>query len=273
MFRTRLISGIVLVALLIFFVLMGNYFVMAFTMGISVVGMFELYRALKLERTPMAIAAYIMVPLLYILYSLTSFGIAGAVVLAMIVFMFFYVFSYPKYKAVDIFAIYFGYIYVALMLFYIYMIRSSYGIYFTFLVFVCSWGCDTMAYCVGMLCSKTIGTHKMAPVLSPKKSIEGAIGGVAGAALLTFIYLTIFKSKINILTIGAKDMVIFCIMAAIAGLVSMVGDLTASAIKRNYEIKDYGRLIPGHGGILDRFDSVIIISPIIFYTLALFYSI
>ena len=95
----------------------------------------------------------------------------------------------------------------------------------------------------------------MAPKLSPKKSIEGAVGGVLGSALLTALYCFIFRNHMNI---DGTEIAILAVIAAVAGLISMVGDLCASAIKRNYDIKDYGHLIPGHGDILDRFDSMII---------------
>lgn len=95
-----------------------------------------------------------------------------------------------------------------------------------------------------------------------EKSVEGAVGGVAGAALLTALYCFIFRSPMHL---ERGEIVILAVIAAIAGLISMVGDLTASAIKRNYDIKDYGKLIPGHGGILDRFDSMIITAPIIYF--------
>ena len=127
-----------------------------------------------------------------------------------------------------------------------------------FLIFICSWGCDTCAYAVGML----IGKHKMAPILSPKKSIEGGIGGIVGAALLGAIYGMIFDLDI-------RGCVILC---AAGGAVSQIGDLAASAIKRNHNIKDYGHLIPGHGGILDRFDSVIFTAPIIYALTLLVFS-
>ena len=119
------------------------------------------------------------------------------------------------------------------------------------LIFLCSWGCDTCAYCAGML----FGKHKMAPVLSPKKSVEGAVGGVAGAVLLGVIFAAVTKGP-------AAEYAAICGAGA---LISMVGDLAASAVKRNMEIKDYGKLIPGHGGILDRFDSVIFTAPVIYY--------
>ena len=106
-----------------------------------------------------------------------------------------------------------------------------------------------------------IGKHKMAPHLSPKKSIEGGIGGIAGAALLGVLYALAINKWGN----AGADLVRFAIIGAVGGAASQIGDLAASAIKRNYDIKDYGKLIPGHGGILDRFDSVIFTAPMIYY--------
>ena len=113
------------------------------------------------------------------------------------------------------------------------------------------------------------GKHKMAPVLSPKKSVEGAVGGVVGAMLLTGIFCILCRESLSLSLHG-----IAVLMAAVGmgALLSMVGDLAASAIKRNYDIKDYGTLIPGHGGILDRFDSVIITAPVIFYFCSFLYQ-
>ena len=177
----------------------------------------------------------------------------------LIVCMCVFVFGYPKFHANQIIAAFFGVFYVAVMLSCIYETRSlEGGKYLVWLIFLCSWGCDTCAYCVGML----FGKHKMAPVLSPKKSVEGAVGGVIGAALLTIIYGFLFRGSMDV------DVPYIFMMAGICAagaLISMVGDLAASAIKRNFEIKDYGKLIPGHGGILDRFDSVIFTAPIIYY--------
>ena len=101
----------------------------------------------------------------------------------------------------------------------------------------------------------------MAPKLSPKKSVEGGIGGIAGAALLGVLYAL----AINKWGDAGAGIVRFAIIGAAGGAISQVGDLAASAIKRNHNIKDYGKLIPGHGGILDRFDSVIFTAPIIYY--------
>ena len=109
----------------------------------------------------------------------------------------------------------------------------------------------------------------MAPKLSPKKSVEGGIGGVLGAALLGVLFALAVNQWAGAQA-GVLEIAEYALICAVGALISMVGDLAASAIKRNHEIKDYGKLIPGHGGILDRFDSVIFTAPIIYYlTMAL----
>jgi phosphatidate cytidylyltransferase len=241
-------------------IITGGEVLLFATLIISLIGMFELYRVIGIERTPLAVVAYLAAVVYYcdlewsFLPDFLALFIGG-----MILLMFVYVFSYPKYQAPQVMAAFFGVFYVAVMLSYVYQIRVlPGGLYLAFLVFLCSWGCDTCAYCVG----KLIGKHKMSPKLSPKKSVEGAVGGVAGSALLTALYSSVFRAGMGIQT---REILLLALIAAIAGLISMVGDLTASAIKRNYDIKDYGSLIPGHGGILDRFDSMIITAPIIYY--------
>ena len=162
-------------------------------------------------------------------------------------------------------ATFFGLFYVGVMLSFLYQTRMlPHGQFIVWLIFLCSWGCDTCAYCVGVL----FGKHKMAPVLSPKKSIEGAIGGVVGSMLLTALYCVIISKAFKIDNLAILTLVI---ISGVGALISMVGDLAASAIKRNFDIKDYGKLIPGHGGVLDRFDSVIITAPIIFFLAYYFY--
>ena len=260
MFKTRLLSGIVLVILALLVIISGGYVTLFSLLGISLVGMYELYRVFKLEKTPLAFVSYAMAVVFYLVQLLPI--VLDPMMLVMyflIMLMFVYVFTYPKYEAKDVMAIFFGMFYVAVMLSYVYQIRVlENGVFLAFLIFICSWGCDTCAYCAGV----TLGKHKMAPVLSPKKSVEGAIGGVIGTALLTVVYCSVFKTQMELDTRG---IVVLAVISAIAGLISMVGDLTASAIKRNYDIKDYGNLIPGHGGIMDRFDSMMITAPIIYY--------
>ena len=168
-----------------------------------------------------------------------------------------YVFLYPQYNAKQVAVVFMCMVYAGVMLSYLYITRMEYnGLYTVWLIFIASWGCDTCAYLAGV----AFGKHKMAPVLSPKKSVEGAIGGILGAALIGGIYAYIFQDKIDKIP---NPVLVFAVICAVAGLVSMTGDLVASAIKRNNNIKDYGKIIPGHGGIMDRFDSVIYVAPVI----------
>jgi phosphatidate cytidylyltransferase len=110
-----------------------------------------------------------------------------------------------------------------------------------------------------------IGKHKLAPVLSPKKSIEGSIGGIVGSAIVGAIFGTYLDN-----TLGLNNFtLILAIVGGVGSVISQVGDLAASAIKRNHDIKDYGKLIPGHGGIMDRFDSVIFTAPITYFMIIL----
>ena len=256
MFKTRLISGIVLVIIALATIISGSWILFFTLLAVSLIGMRELYKVMKVSDehvTVLELVGYLGAVLYYIAMK-ADFGNYGtmAIIISMILILFVYVFGYPKYHAAQVMAAFFGVVYVAVMLSFIYLTRSlPDGKFLVWLIFLCSWGCDTCAYCVGML----IGKHKMAPVLSPKKSIEGAVGGVAGAALLGVIYAAATQGK----------MAEYALICAVGALISMVGDLAASAIKRNQNIKDYGKLIPGHGGILDRFDSVIITAPVIYY--------
>ncbi len=265
MFKTRLLSGIVLVAAAFVLLLTGGDILLISTFVISCIGLFELYRVFGMEKEAPGILGYLAAMVYYADLRFDFLWDTMIFVLGyLILLMFVYVFTYPRYRTEQLLAAFFGVFYVAVMLSFVWQTRMlPAGSYIVWLVFLCSWGCDTCAYCVGVL----IGKHKMSPKLSPKKSVEGAVGGVLGAALLTILYGLAFKKAMgtevsHILIMGA--------ISAVGALISMVGDLTASAIKRNHEIKDYGKLIPGHGGILDRFDSVIFTAPIIYFLAAYF---
>ena len=260
MFKTRLLSGILLVIIALATIITGGDVLFATLLMISFIGMTEIYKVLEIGGTLLGIAGYVAAVAYYFLLRLNRADLVTMLyILYLILIMVIYVFSYPKYRSEQIMLAFFGLFYVAFMLSYVYQIRMlPQGAFLVWLVFICSWGCDTCAYCVGML----FGKHKMAPKLSPKKSVEGAVGGVVGAALLGVLY----AFAMNRFVPGAEaDALQYAILCAVGALISMVGDLAASAIKRNHDIKDYGNLIPGHGGILDRFDSVIFTAPIIYY--------
>ena len=263
MFKTRLISGIVLVALALALLITGGDVLFTALLIISFVGMFELYRIFQMEKSIVGFAGYLFAALFYVNLRYPVFFDSMILVIAfLVILMSIYVFTYPKYKTEQILAAFFGVFYTAVMLSYVYQTRMlEKGAYIVWLIFLCSWGSDTCAYCVGVL----FGKHKMSPKLSPKKSVEGAIGGVVGAMLLTLLYTWVFQEPMQM---KLEERLMLSFISGVGALISMVGDLAASAIKRNYEIKDYGNLIPGHGGILDRFDSVIFTAPIVYYLAA-----
>lgn len=258
MFKTRLLSGILLLAIAFLTIISGGYVLFFTLLCVSLIGMQELYKAMKVGKKAfnlLEMAGYLCGVLYYcaMLMDFERYGMM-AVIMSLVILMFIYVFAYPKFEAGEVMAAFFGVIYVAVMLSFIFLTRElDGGVFHVWLIFICSWGCDTCAYCVGML----IGRHKMAPVLSPKKSVEGAVGGVAGAALLGAVYAWATHG----------ELAEYALICAVGALISMVGDLAASAIKRNQGIKDYGKLIPGHGGILDRFDSMIFTAPAIYFAL------
>lgn len=259
MFKTRLISGIVLVIILIVTVGIGNMLLYGVLLAASLIGLNELYKVVKVQNQALGIVGYLAAIGYYILLYMNKLEYVMLFsILLLMVLMAVYVFSYPKFDASQVMAAFFGVFYVAVMLSYVYQTRMlSDGSVFVWLIFLSSWGCDTCAYCVGVL----FGKHKMAPVLSPKKSVEGGIGGVVGAALLGAIYAVCMGHFA-----GANVSPVLCaVICGVGGAISQIGDLCASGIKRNHGIKDYGKLIPGHGGILDRFDSVIFTAPIIYY--------
>ena len=134
------------------------------------------------------------------------------------------------------------------------ILLMEYGKYYVMVAFILAFVADSGAYFAG----RFLGKHKLAPIISPKKTIEGAIGGIISAILFMLAYGLILQYGFD-LRINYGFAVIFGVLGSIG---SVVGDLTFSVIKRQVEIKDYGKLIPGHGGILDRFDSMIIVAPL-----------
>lgn len=259
MFKTRLISGIILVILAFATICSGGAILLGTLLLVSLIGLNELYKVANIENTVLGVTGYAATILYYfLLFFHVKYDAMFLVIALLIVVMFVYVFAFPKYVAEQIMTAFFGVFYVSVMLSFLYQTRVlEGGIFLVALAFLSSWGCDTCAYCVGVL----IGKHKMAPKLSPKKSVEGAVGGLVGAAILGALY-ALAICKLGNANAHASEYALICF---VGGMISMVGDLAASAIKRNHEIKDYGTLIPGHGGILDRFDSVIFTAPVIYY--------
>ena len=301
MFKTRLLSGIalIIVAFLLFF--FGTPWLTAALCVISVIAYRELANILEIsgkrEDLPAAkkeaeelakggdpakklnlggkpgateVVGYVAIVAMYALLLAfhmmnvaqgeQAFALLAVVSFFVLAELFAYVLTFPKFHAEQVSGAVFAFLYAPLMLSFIDMTRAlEDGKFLVWLILICSWGCDTCAYCVGML----IGKKKIFPVLSPKKSLEGCFGGVIGAALLGGLFAKFAMGR------ELKDVVILAVICALGAVASMVGDLAASAIKRNKGIKDYGKLIPGHGGIMDRFDSVIVTAPMVYFLSAL----
>lgn len=269
MFRTRLISGIVLIAVAFAAFYAGAPVLTLLLFLISLAGYRELAKALgisggeKYFGAPEAVG-YLGTFVYYLLLFLTDrkwVEESALLFMACIVGVFLaelsvYVFTFPRYQAEQIAFAVFSFLYVPVTLSFIDLLRGEEkGWYLVWFILICSWGCDTCAYCVG----KLIGKKKIFPMLSPKKSLEGCVGGVLGAALLGAVYCRFLMGEAP----GVAGLA--ALICGLGAVVSMVGDLAASAIKRNKGIKDYGKLIPGHGGIMDRFDSVIVTAPLVYF--------
>lgn len=262
--KTRIISGVGLSLVFGSLLVLGYLPLLLILMFVSACGMMELNRILGTEKSPMAIVGYAGCIVYYCLiyFGLSDFYIP-ALAMVFLLQMAMYVFAFPKYNAEAAMMSFFSFAYAVVMVSFLYSIRSmENGLFFIWLVFICSWVADTFAYFVGVF----FGKHKMVPKLSPKKTWEGAVGGIAGSLVVGFIYGMVFASKMNF----SAAPYVFPIACAVGGVISIIGDLTASAIKRDHNVKDYGKLIPGHGGIMDRFDSVIVCAPIIYLVLYLF---
>ena len=149
------------------------------------------------------------------------------------------------------------------------------AVFFILLILCFAWGGDTCAYFAG----RAFGKHKLCPVVSPKKTVEGAIGGVLGTMVFGVVATLIYSIAANRMeaftrsNIGVSMYVIIALLGCIAAVLGIYGDLFASVVKRQCGIKDYGTIFPGHGGILDRFDSVMFIAPFVTMVItAVFYK-
>ena len=281
MFVTRLISGIILLVLTAVFLYFGGIPLLAVLAFLSVIGFLEMTKAIgitrengnfnRLEFTGIVGNILLYTCQMYFYFKQEAVDVVyllGIIVFTIIAMLAVYVVSFPKFNATQAVGAVFAFLYVPVMLSFIGMTRAlpEIGNKVVWMIWISAWGSDTCAYCVGMLTAKTIGNHKAFPVLSPKKSIEGCIGGVIGAALLGMLFgHFVMGSDYGTIMMG--------IICGIGSVIAQCGDLAASAIKRNYNIKDYGKCIPGHGGILDRFDSIIFTAPCIYFLIYFFLDI
>lgn len=260
--KDRLIGGffVAIVTLIIF--LSGGIVTAAVLAVVSLIGLYEFMRVYSLEKSPFAFLNYIGTLVVYVLlYLEQSQFLFPFIILMLMVALSIYVICFPRYKDHEVAKSFFGFVYITILLSYVLRIRAmDSGLLLCFFILISSWGNDVFAYLVG----SAIGKHKFSPKVSPNKSVEGFVGGILGAALLGYLYALLFSK-------GIPFSGLYCaIIAAIGSIPAVIGDLAASAVKRDNEIKDYSNLIPGHGGMVDRIDSVLFTAPIIYYLVILF---
>jgi len=172
------------------------------------------------------------------------------------------VFKFGKYNVVDICVTLYGILYVIFLFLFTVLIRNlEHGSFYIWFVLIGAWSTDTFAYFVG----KKFGKKKLAPQLSPNKTVEGSLGGIIGSILAMAMYGIYLQKNISYIPFYH-----YIIIGLLCGIISQVGDLVASSIKRYTKVKDFGKIIPGHGGVLDRFDSVLLTTPIVYFYLIIF---
>ncbi len=256
----RVRSAAILTLIAFAAIIPGGLVLLFVNSAVACLGMYELQKTVNVQKTLLQyisslacgclyLAAYLqkqewMVPL-FMIYLLILFA-------CMVV-------CYPKYNVTQVMVTFASLIYVGLGMSYIYLTRTEVtnGAFIVWLIFICSWISDSGAYLTGI----AIGKHKAFPKLSPKKSVEGCIGGVLASIVIGILY----KLVLDLLGFDLIDYPALILICGVGSVFSQIGDLAASAIKRFCNIKDYSNLIPGHGGILDRFDSIIFVAPLVYY--------
>jgi len=273
--KTRVASALIAVIILIAVVCSGQIILGISVFLVSILAMHEYFKSLEnAGYKPVRAVGYVAcasilllccerVSKILCLEQLVSLEALIFAVFIMIVVLFsFIIFLHGKYNIVDISLTFFGVFYITFLLSFIVLIRNlNNGFFFVWLIFIGAFSTDTFAYFSG----RFFGKHKLMPAISPKKTVEGSIGGVIGCALTTMLYgLYLNKS-------GSIDFIPyyhFLLIGVLCGIISQMGDWAASAIKRYVKVKDFGNIMPGHGGALDRFDSILFTAPAVYFYLS-----
>ena len=268
-FLTRLVTSLFIFA--IFGVLVfASFFNIAFEITVSLLCVMCIYEAMnaigfaKTKRFLIPCLSYaLLVPLSFTLTDKINkspyYLIIILTFLYLVAFMVVAMFNFEHLKFGDAATIMFASLVITCFLSNIILIRRMHtnGLFYMILVIVCySWATDVFAYLVGML----IGKHRFSPHISPKKTIEGSLGGTV-ASLIVSLAAVLIYSHITGLKANYLLVIVYTVACSVVG---QIGDLSFSYIKRSYNIKDFGNILPGHGGVLDRLDSLIFLSPFFF---------
>lgn len=274
MLKTRVLSSIVGLILIIGAIVISKETFAIAVFLLALLGIHEYYSSMNnIGYRPVKPVGYILC--LIILFPGNIESIAKDIsivrdnrILLFIIFAFIFilftlpVFKYGKYNVTDISITLYGIFYVIFLFLFTVLIRNlEHGSFFIWFVLIGAWSTDTFAYFIG----KKFGTKKIAPQLSPNKTVEGSISGVIGSILVTSLYGIYLQRHISYIPFYH-----YLLIGLLCGIISQVGDLVASSTKRYTNVKDFGKIIPGHGGVLDRFDSVLLTAPVVYFYIITF---
>lgn len=265
MLNKRVISAIISLPLLFFVVIFNDHVFLAGLCIVALMGLYEYFLAVSaIKIRPMKILGSVCgIILILIMAHERAFEYMAPFITLVIFLLLSTTVFFRKYNFLGAGATVIG-MYIPFFFGYIQLIRAipERGIYLVWFVFIVSWITDTAAYFSGMAFGKT----KLCPSISPKKTVEGAIGGII-ASIIACVGYGLFLGSRGIIEIPLYKLLI---LGALGSLVSQLGDLAASSIKRKVGIKDYGSIMPGHGGVMDRFDSILFAAPLIYYYIIYF---
>ncbi len=260
--KVRILSAIVALPFIIIPLYFGGWLMSILVLSAIFIGLWEFNRAFQVKDKYVYALQCVMTVGLFALQRQEKMDyVFAALVLLLVLTFVYYLIQYPKVELKTVFIGIIGYIYISVMMSHIVLIRNmqSYGQALTWLILIIAFGSDSFAYFSGVF----LGKHKLAPKLSPNKTIEGAIGGMVGTGIVMVIYMAFILSET--INLEAKHIVGFMFLGMLGSVFGQFGDMAASAMKRETKIKDFGTLIPGHGGIVDRMDSIIFVAPFVYY--------
>ena len=259
--RTRIISAVIILPVLFYILASGGIALYITLLAATLIGYFEFFRAVKMEVRSYRFLAGLHAVMSFAFYLFGDMQYWYALnILLILIMLTVYALYFPKVSLENLAFTMYAIFYILFLMMAIAFVRDHafFGNWMVWLIFAIAFGSDSCAYFVGV----RFGKRKLVPNLSPNKTVEGAIGGLFGAGLIALIYALVmyyygpFDSGLQI------GLMFF--VGLLGSVVSQVGDLAGSAMKRQTGIKDFGRTIPGHGGILDRLDSILVTAAYVY---------